>query len=239
MKRFYLTITLLLFFCGATLSQEQELKVLRQTQRQERKQVREQLQEQWKLLWKTQRPRHELHFGIGDAMYRYINHYDEYTSYFRVQYMDRNWFEEDVFTKREIYTPVISVAYHYRLLRWLHLGGYVSYAGIFSERMEVITEKSTSFQNHFFTIAPSIRFSYFDRKYISLYSGLAVCVTNQFSKSKEYNSLLTDTFVEAQFTAFGISAGNKWFGFAELGFGNKGIISAGFGYRFNSKNIGR
>ena len=235
MRRFYLTITLLLFFGGAIFAQEQELKVLRQEQRQERKQLRGQLQEQLKLSWKTQRPRHEVQFGIGDAIFREDYYYDKYTPYFDFQIIDRNWFEEDVLTKREIYTPIISATYHYRLLRWLHFGGYISYAGIFSERINIITEESASFKTHYFSIAPSIRFSYFDRKYVSLYSGLAIGVTNEFSKNK--NQIIT--YIEGQLTAFGASFGNKWFGYAEFGYGNKGIISAGFGYRFNSKNTGK
>ena len=33
----------------------------------------------------------------------------------------------------------------------------------------------------------------------------------------------------------GLSVGRKWFGFMELGYGSRGVINAGFGYRFNAK----
>jgi hypothetical protein len=29
--------------------------------------------------------------------------------------------------------------------------------------------------------------------------------------------------------------GRKWFGYLDIGAGNRGVISAGFGYRFNKK----
>jgi len=235
MKRFSLTIVLLLLFGGATFAQGEG-----QVLRYERKQERKLKQEQWKYVWKTQRPRHEVQLGIG-AFYRsmYSEPYFSHNSYDNFYSRTINWFGQDVYTKSEIFTPIISATYHYRLLKWLSLGGHISYAGLFAERENIITEESVFFQYHFLSIAPSVRFSFFNRNYISLYAGLSASLTYQFSKDEENGNFGAESYWEGQITGFGISAGNKWFGYAEFGYGNKGIVSAGFGYRFNSKNIER
>ena len=78
---------------------------------------------------------------------------------------------------------------------------------------------------------PDVRFSYLNRPHVTLYSGIALGVMLDHVKAREYQG--TQAFLGYQLTAFGVKAGgNHWFGNVELGIGQKGIVSAGFGYQF-------
>ncbi len=219
MRQFYLVVAFLMFFCGTIFSQEPQPELYPNPQK-----IKDSS-------WKIQRPRHELQFGIGDHV-MYMNEvYDNYYYYYHER--DVNWFDSDVYTKTRMYTPAFSATYHYRLLKWLSIGGFFSYAGAFATKENIITEENISCKDHFIAIAPSIRFTYLNRKYVTLYSGLAVSMTWQFSVDDA--GMKPWTYVRGQLTGIGVSVGQKWFGFTELGYGNKGIVTAGFGYRFNSK----
>ena len=214
MRRVYFTIMLFIFSCNVVFAQEIELV---QTVNDPN-------------AWKTQRPRHEVQFGVGDPVIYNLAFLDNYY-YFDSYYND--WFKSDDYLTRRILTPALSATYHYRLLKWLSVGGYISYSAAFSEGKNIITGKNFAYQDHFLAIAPSIRFSFLNRKYVSLYAGLAVGITYQFSTDNDNAGV--NYQILGQATAFGISVGKKWFGFTEVGFGNKGIVTAGFGYRFDNK----
>ena len=76
--------------------------------------------------------------------------------------------------------------------------------------------------------------------YSSFGLGLAIYIDDTYYSDKFYTTK-TRNYDETSYapafhlTAVGIHVGKKWYGFAELGFGYKGIIQAGFGYNFNSK----
>ena len=220
MKRIYSTAAILLLFCGAVFAQESQPQIASGEEK-----VKD-------YTWKTQRPRHEFQFGIGDhTMYR-SGFFDEY--YYNYEH-ERNvkWFGSDTYIKTKIYTPVFSLTYHYRLLKWLSFGGYISYANASTKKINILTEEKTTFHEHFVAIAPSVRFTYLNRKYVTLYSGLGISMTWNFNQDED--GMKTWSYVSGQLTLVGVSVGKKWYGFAELGYGDKGIITAGFGYRFGSK----
>lgn len=111
----------------------------------------------------------------------------------------------------------------------VHKNGYGEFVGTYDYHL------------HQLTIMPSIRFTYFRRPLVELYSGLGLGYT-----------LYADPYVSHGFTfsptLFGVNVGNEhWFGEVELGgmatvttswFGNPGvlfssrIVSAAVGYRF-------
>ena len=215
MKRFYVTAILLFFCCAFTFAQEEQPTQAEQS------------------TWKAQRPRHELQFGVGDS-YEFIT--DGPFDIPRFWPNDVDWFGPGEYTALQAFTPSISTTYHYRLLKWLCLGGYVSYAGAFTEVGHIIFEGTNLYRDHFITIAPSARISILNKKYVNLYGGLALGVTYHVSSRKysetSFRSISHGFYLSGQITAIGVSVGKKWFGYTELGYGSKGIISAGFGYRF-------
>lgn len=81
-------------------------------------------------------------------------------------------------------------------------------------------------------------FSYVNKEYLQLYSGLAagVCIRRE-SFDKEPTSSMEEesssyTRFAYQITGIGIRLGGKLAGFAEVGYGYKGIVSTGISYRF-------
>ena len=153
-----------------------------------------------------------------------------------------------------LYTPVFSFDYHYRAAKWFWLGlstGYGFYKeshylnGIVSPDLDHWVCKQ-----HNFLIMPSLRFSYLNRRHITLYSGLDLgllivkrtparmihFVEEGFSPDEDpsdWSDKRTDVFSAFQLTAFGLKAGAKhWFGSLELGAGIKGFVNLGVGYEF-------
>ena len=92
---------------------------------------------------------------------------------------------------------------------------------------------------HLLGIMPEIRFSYFNRPHVTLYSGLSVGVDLHIPGKYEGNEAYKDYYPDPLFysafqaTLFGVKAGGShWFGSFELGAGYKGIASLGVGYEF-------
>lgn len=179
---------------------------------------------------------HELQFAFGDPFYSSMLNYFYYDPYYaNTQY----WFSEDTYTKWWAKTPAITALYRYRFRKWFWMEGMLSYQGSYFQNNNLITDERISIsQQHCITIMPAVRFSWLNKKIVTLYSGVAFGATFLFHVNDPWsNSKLNFKLRPAlQFTAIGVEVGKKWFGFAELGYGNKGIVAAGFGFRFYSKN---
>lgn len=185
--------------------------------------------------WRYRFPSHEVQFGIGDPVTtdyfsfgnnRWFNHIS-----------DNNWFSPDVYNKTTFYTPAISASYLYRVVKWFSVGGSISFAGSYQQKYDKITDEKLGNVNHnLLTFMPYLRFSWFNRENVTLYSGIGYGMTFVFIKNTyQPEKPKFDFTTSGQFTAIGVTAGRKWFGYAELGFGYRGIISAGFGYKFGTR----
>lgn len=121
------------------------------------------------------------------------------------------------------------------LKRWLYVGGVATWTTGY-ERVSSIVDRSRvdAFNYNNITIMPVVRFAWLNRGIVQLYSGVGLGATYEFYE----NTLTTEiqSFgVAYDVTFFGITVGRKWFGYLDIGAGNRGVISAGFGYRFNKK----
>ena len=148
---------------------------------------------------------------------------------------------------KQIFTPVFSLDYHYRVSKWFWLGLTAGY-NYYQEKGDalyvgyIFPENSTwQYKEHHFLIMPSLRFSYLNRPHLTLYSGLSVGLYIKHGREYIDDDLLirpitTDhnrVFSAFQLTAFGLKAGAKhWFGSFEAGFGIKGFANLGVGYEF-------
>lgn len=87
-----------------------------------------------------------------------------------------------------------------------------------------------------------IRFSFLNRKYVTLYgsfslgTGVEIGKSVKYNESINYNEINTQWHITGQLTLIGVKAGKAFFGFAEIGFGFKGFGLIGFGYHFNARN---
>lgn len=203
--------------------------------------------------WKQELPRHDVYLGIGDPLVTGVltgrfEFFSKCGGLFTKCSDDEyipDWFALDSYSKGLIATPTISIGYQYRLAKWFWLGGTFSYTGFYEAKYERLSNlKCSSYNSHLISILPEARFSWLNKRIVTMYSsfglGLAIYIDDTYYSDKFYTTK-TRNYDETSYapafhlTAVGIHVGKKWYGFAELGFGYKGIIQAGFGYNFNSK----
>ena len=187
--------------------------------------------------WKETLQRHDIQIGIGDPLLPALatGHVISFFPFHERSAAD--WFRPDAY-KGIYWTPNISVGYKYRLAKWFWLGATVSYTGFYDVSYDRVTNEKLSTQSdHIITIMPSVRFSWLNKKYVTLYSGLSL----GYALDIYQRNSATDPYVNYghggcfQLTAVGVHVGRKWYGFTEIGMGFQGFIQAGFGYNFNSK----
>lgn len=135
----------------------------------------------------------------------------------------------------------ISAEYFYHAKKWLGVGGIFAYGNNKQDtydgkkKPENYYGKST---NTYFTLMPAAKFDWLRSKNFGLYSKLAFGATLRKETIKKSNPDHDDydetaVHVNWQVSALGIEAGSpKVRGFAELGFGEQGILLAGVRCKF-------
>ena len=130
-----------------------------------------------------------------------------------------------------IYTPALSVGYTQGLSRWLALGVQTSYSGIYqSQRLDGMSVDHL--YTHRLAIYPAVRFTYLNRPMVRLYSGLGLGVGMKWEREFFNPDVRYSVFPTGQVTFFGVSVGRALFANWELGYGVKGYLTLGMGYRW-------
>jgi hypothetical protein len=156
-----------------------------------------------------------------------------------------NGAEKSYASIHNLMTPIISACYSFRVTPWFWIGASVNYSNYSKdvyiryghEIFDISKEGTRTY--HLLGIMPHVRFSYFNRPHVTLYSGLSVGVDlhipGKYEGDEKYKEYYPDPLFYSAFqaTLFGVKAGGKhWFGSFELGAGYKGIASLGVGYEF-------
>lgn len=171
-------------------------------------------------------PRHYLQLGIGDPWL--IN-----PEFFGCDCMppEDYWFGDYTYHSLHTNFPVLSLAYWYSLNKWLQLGGEV-YLQYTSDKYRYVLTDAVSSSTCTFNIAVlgSIRFQYFNRKYVGIYSAASLGLLSiLYNNGRD----LDDGYFPAfQLTGVGFRFGNRVHATLELGFGMKGWLNVGIGARF-------
>ncbi len=182
--------------------------------------------------WRKDFKRHEISFGIGDPAFSLLYRGGGYYDITTITTPEDSWFPNlsDTYHGPYYSTCPLAFQYMYRLKKFLWLGGTFSYTGVYAKRYDASDNSQLGWNSeHYITLMPSIRFSYFNREYLTMYSGISTGVVLSLTDRA------TKFLLPVQVTGFGISVGKTWHGFAEFGFGMNGFVRTGFGYRFNSK----
>jgi hypothetical protein len=130
-----------------------------------------------------------------------------------------------------IYTQALSVGFTQELSRWLALGMQASYSGQFqSQRLDGIT--TDRLYTHRFAFYPAVRFTYLNRPMVRLYSGLGLGIGMKWNREFFDRDVEYSVFPTGQVTFFGVSVGRQLFANWELGYGVKGYLTLGMGYRW-------
>lgn len=156
------------------------------------------------------------------------------------------WFTPDTYRGATHTTGMFHFAYTYRVAKWCAVGGMVSYARFFDKTYDRFTNECVGFHNtHYFSLMPTARFSWFNHPCVTMYSGVSAGVAVVYDRNyleaidmyASQNEAGINIGLAAQATLFGIQAGRKWYGFAEVGIGTRSFLTAGFGYHFTRGKV--
>lgn len=171
---------------------------------------------------------HEFRFSAG-AFPLFIDDLDEWN------YPYDSWgnFESTKYFQGATYTTgAFTASYSYRCKKW-NFGLSVSYTHEYYDIYSNIDGSAVKrFNADFISVIPTVRYTWFNYRSLRLYSACGLGVT---FLSGDKNKYTQDSAVGIQLTYIGISAGKRFFGFAELGTGAHGTLIGGIGYRFNGK----
>lgn len=127
------------------------------------------------------------------------------------------------------------ISYAYTPQEKWHYGATLSYSST-NYDVNLNQEKIGEQVNTYYTLAAETRYSYLKKEKLDVYALLGAGATFGTSKKKHQNNTFEaddnyhDTFFNFQITPLGVRYGNQWGGFAELGFGYRGIFSFGIFY---------
>ena len=152
-------------------------------------------------------------------------YYTTQSDYYKYDYSDSHYY-------------TINLDYVYWAKEWLSVGVSATWVMGLRNLYDSQTRKRVDTQHQdFISIMPTVRFAWLRRGVVQLYSsfslGLGVehYLLNSDVGRPIYNTLYYCAF---DIKPVGVSVGRKWFGFAELGYGSRGVFNIGFGCRINS-----
>lgn len=130
----------------------------------------------------------------------------------------------------------IGVEYYYHVSPVVAVGGLASYATCKAEDKKTHKDDLTE---SFITIMPSVKFNWLRNNGFGMYSALSaglMFLSVSFDDSVKAADPDAQKETKAKFmfhaTALGVEFGGNLRGFAELGFGEKGLLCAGLRYKF-------
>ena len=196
--------------------------------------------------WTSPLPRHEFQLNIGDpymAASTYSHTSLDITEYLFPNLQENPTGPNDAYTWlnpsyecRTNVTPLFSFSYHYRLRKWLWIGATQTFSDVYQNIISPEGDIETRLNEYAISTILDVRFSYLNRKHITLYSGLGLgLMLKGYDSRYDGNYFLGGVSITSvyQLTAFGVKAGSgHWFGNLELGCGYKGFISGGVSYDF-------
>ena len=142
-------------------------------------------------------------------------------------------------------SPTISVTHNRRINEkwWYGVSAAYSrnsvhnlvYTGTFYKEGTSLSINVLRSNNDVFSIAPAIKFSYYNAERVQMYSGLQAGISlisgkNLYVDGRTVAGSTMSFFF--QLTAFGINYGKDFYIGAEAGFGYKGVLNLVAGYRF-------
>lgn len=162
--------------------------------------------------------RHEVRFGVGDMMFEtLIWNNDIHKDYSRA--LQGSVFRED---RNYVYSPHINAEYAWHVLPWLSVGAMVDFQITGWKRYWYDNgNREVAVTNENFTnicILPTVRFNYFRREHVGLYSAISAGVDFNGGTEVDGFGRYVQVGVAADLRFIGVMVGNRhWWGYAELG----------------------
>ena len=171
-------------------------------------------------------PKHDIRVGIGSMSLTTLFALDDwgYCDCALPHDFRSDMASTDTYLTPRYFVGNYSLSYTYQDRSWLQYGGKVVFGASTRWRKNSHTgEKINDLSYYCLSVMPSVRFNWFYRDVVQLYSTVSLGVITDFDEAYPW----------ADLTLVGCSFGRKFFGFAELGMGSAGWLRAGVGYRFN------
>ncbi len=126
----------------------------------------------------------------------------------------------------------VGLEYYHHVTPVVSVGAIATIAGCNWKKSNDTTYKNA--KTTYISVMPSVKFNWLRKEHFGMYSKLAVGPifinsSSDFNGSKETQSKVK---VIGQVSALGMEFGSQVRGFAELGFGEQGILLAGIRYKF-------
>ena len=170
-------------------------------------------------------PKHDFRIGVGSLSLTTLFaldggwNIDDYYYDFR-----QDMAVADTYLTPRTFVGNSSLSYTYHDRRWLQYGGTVTFGASTRWRKDAATgQKIENLSRYALAVMPSVRFVWFYRENIQLYSSISLGLVTDFDEA----------YVWGDMTCVGCSFGRKVFGFVELGGGMAGSARIGLGYRFD------
>ncbi len=158
------------------------------------------------------------------------------------QYYDLNYYipgyspNDNTVLTNSLQTPSFNLGFGYKLNRHITLGAIATYAQSNFTRTAIYDSSVVKDDRcRYMSLAPRIRFDWLNRKYVTLYSSLALGLGFTAQKDTVSGRRSSSTAGYAEATFIGIKAGGKVFGFADISASSTGAMRIGVGYNFKSK----
>ena len=171
-------------------------------------------------------PKHDFRIGVGSLSLTTLFtldggwNIDDYYYDFR-----QDMAMADTYLTPRTFVGNYSLSYTYHDRRWLQYGGTVTFGASTRWRKDAATgQKIENLSRYALAVMPSVRFVWFYREKVQLYSSISLGLVTDFDEA----------YVWGDMTFVGCSFGRTVFGFVELGGGMAGSARIGLGYRFDA-----
>lgn len=161
--------------------------------------------------------------------------YGEIYNHSEINYLGNYNYDKSYFGPSHHYA--INLEYGYWVNEWCSIGASGTWLIGRRNAFDNIThERLFTSRENYISIMPIARFAWFRRSNMQLYSsaGLGIGIEHRvrYWNGKDH---LIYPYCAFDFKFLGITVGKRWFGFAEVGYGTRGIINVGVGCRINNK----
>lgn len=169
-------------------------------------------------------PKHDIRVGVGTISLPGLLLLDDWDLYYDYDFSDMVADAEYYNTPR-YFVGNYTLSYTYQDRRWLQYGATVAFGASTRKLRSAHTNEVVENRDRcVLSVMPTVRFNYFYREKVQLYSTVSVALVTDFD----------GVYLWGDVTLFGCSFGRKFYGFTEVGMGMSGWLRAGMGYRFNA-----
>lgn len=128
-----------------------------------------------------------------------------------------------------------GLGYRNQITERIRVGGDIAFQQEQTEQFDKNNKAIAKRTNNYFMVMPAMSFSYIKTAWLDFYgSAAAGVILDKYTSTEPNKAAVKDNTTDFAFQVnpAGIRVGKKLGAFAEVGFGYRGIISAGLNYKF-------